>query len=398
MSDNQEKITLRVHSSDNNCFTTGKEFQVHYTVDGDRAVMFKGYWRIVTDRNTINLDATPLEPSKILKQGISKPALKSVSTPFSMTHGKIKTSRITDAQKSHARRRINTTTLQTQHLKKLAFWGFERALVELSQRNGARAREAYRVSLAFRPRYKDLQSLSRHQANAYKMAFGDTAKAILPLPFKFFLQPIGIGHFKNLYKGLDRTLSAQDVIDMLNKNKETPEIFHIRNFAQQAAASILFHSETYKSYQKPSLEHQTLPGFLKATELEQFFWNHSELLSELKRDNSKILNYDENLSLALQRVSIRIKPKIRGWKSDSYEKFLNLAAALPRHLKLTNKSIKITECGYPQICNALSIYVLFNLMPSQHLRKKFAILHQSGLRHVGDLVVFHPQIRSMLFN
>ena len=280
----------------------------------------------------------------------------------------------------------------------LAFLGIERAIVELSLRNGVRASTALRRCVSFRPRYVHLQVHDTAQKKGSKPTFkhGESHHWLA----------VQIFFATNRYWPLQKSIwsngpahSNQDIIDILNGRNENIALFDVPNFFDQAAASIIFHSETFKVFGNPHLEHETLPGlFSDKRAVEAFFWNNSNKLQQLKSNNPALVMDDGVLTNALIRVSSRLKPKIKRWREDTYQKFLTTAASLPRTLRLSTHTIKLEDKSYPEVCSKLSIYVLFDLMPSQHMREKLILLHQNGLRHVGDLIVFHPSVRNLVLN
>ena len=382
-------------------FVTAHEKEIGYTIDGRRVVNFRGYWWLLSENNEINLDGAPVAIDEVTRhrRQTTQTSRPNHTPPLANNTVSNKPNRIAEAELLQARRRLNSSSLSIKRLQMLAFLGIERAIVELSLRNGVRASTALRRCVSFRPRYVHLQVHDTAKKKRQQTNLQTTAKAITGLPFKYFLQPIGIGRFKNLYGRMDRAHSNQDIIDILNGRNENIALFDVPNFFDQAAASIIFHSETFKVFGNPHLEHETLPGlFSDKRAVEAFFWNNSNKLQQLKSYNPALVMDDGVLTNALIRVSSRLKPKIKRWREDTYQKFLTTAASLPRTLRLSTHTIKLEDKSYPEVCSKLSIYVLYDLMPSQHMREKLILLHQNGLRHVGDLIVFHPSVRNLVLN
>ena len=348
------------------------EKEIGYTIDGRKVVNFKGYWWLLSENNEINLDGAPVaidEVTRHRKQTTQTSKPQYTPTPANKTVSN-KPNRIAEAELLQARRRLNSSSLSIKRLQMLAFLGIERAIVELSLRNGVRASTALRRCVSFRPRYVHLPSSRHRDKKEAANQPSNNGESHHWLTVQIFLQPIGIGRFKNLYGRMDRAHSNQDIIDILNGRNENIALFDVPNFFDQAAASIIFHSETFKVFGNPHLEHETLPGlFSDKRAVEAFFWNNSNKLQQLKSYNPALVMDDGVLTNALIRVSSRLKPKIKRWREDTYQKFLTTAASLPRTLRLSTHTIKLEDKSYPEVCSKLSIYVLYDLMPSQHMRE-----------------------------
>ena len=280
----------------------------------------------------------------------------------------------------------------------LAQLGVDKSLFFLSSKKTSKFLTAKKKALTFRPRYRDLEIPTNDlQLENSLTALKTIHSQIVDFPFKFFLCPLGVGHYLDLYDKISRDLSIQNVIDSLNGIETLPKEMSVRRFNQQAIASLIFHSEVVSTYETPAIEYDVNPGILE---------NEGNLRALLERANTNSLgkaelitlfNENENFKLALNRLSRKAQVRVKPWKQDTYDKIYSLATQLPRRLLLTDRPVDLLDNNYPKSVLKLSLFTLVKLTNSSFIARKYSVLHDTGLRHVGDLILLHRHLRNVMF-
>lgn len=281
---------------------------------------------------------------------------------------------------------------------RLAQLGIDKSFIFLLSENKKKFISARETAVVFRPRYQKML-LNKNELDTKNtvLAMKAVHPNIINMPFKFFLHPIGIGHFSDLYDKLDRSVSVQNIIDYLNFKEKTPQALQVRRFEEQATASLIFHSEIASTYENPSLEHDVNPAAINTDDALEQILNRAIADAELGQQATHLFDSNDNLKFALQRVSHKTQIRVKRWQADTFEKIYLIAADLPRRLKFADRRIDLVSDEYPKAILMLSIFTLADLTNSSFIARKYSILHETGLRHVGDLVLFHPTFRKILF-
>ena len=222
-------------------------------------------------------------------------------------------------------------------------------------------------------------------------------KGYMDLPFKFFLSPIGKGHFGKLADALDRSLKIGDVISIINSDLNIPQQLNVRNFRRQASAALLFHSEIAKSYAKVDLDRGAVGGLFDTNGWREFIDSNQEKLLEVAKNIPNLKEHDGAFNKAVARVSKTAPIRLSSWRKNTFSEFYNLANDLPRHLQLAERRVDLFDDNYPKEVQKLSIFVLKSITKSNSMKQKYMLLHQVGIRHIGDLTMFHPYLFGLLF-
>lgn len=280
----------------------------------------------------------------------------------------------------------------------LAQLGVDKSLFYLHSKQTQKFISAKEQALKFRPRYRDLKIPNNkteleHSISALKTIHSQ----IVDLPFKYFLHPLGIGHYLDLYDKISRDVSVQNVINNLNGSELLPKEMSVRRFDEQAVASLIFHSEVVSSYDTPTIEYDVNPGILGNEDSLRKLLEKADSGTLGKAELITLFNENENFSLALNRLSRNAQVRAKSWKNETYEKIYTLATQLPRWLRLADQPIDLLDKNYPKSALKLSSFTLINLTNSSFIAKKYAVLHNTGLKHVGDLVLFHRHLRDVVF-
>jgi hypothetical protein len=280
-----------------------------------------------------------------------------------------------------------------KQLLQLAKLGIDNAFYQLA----ILERKEVSIAIEFRHRYKNINTIPAENLRVYLKKFTTIDEFLLKLPFKYFLFPIGTGSFGNLYLSLDRSIDNQYVLDILNSKRDIPKELDVPNFINKARATLLFHSEIMKNYENPRMEWDIHEPIFKLQDFINFKNTAAHKFNQSTSNTLDILVMDMNFSHAISRCSSSARFRLGGWKAETFRKIYALCNELPRYLKICDKRVDLLSEDYPDTIKALSIFSLFVLTNNTSLRKKFYVLHEIGIRHIGDIILMSPNIYQLFF-
>ena len=193
----------------------------------------------------------------------------------------------------------------------LAKLGIEKTIFFLLSQENNKFAIARERAFTFRPRYQKIRFASVSDVNNSTSAMKTIHPNIVNMPFKYFLNPIGIGHFSDLYEKVDRSIRIQNVISYINATSPLPETMKVRRFEEQAIASLIFHSEIASAYENSFSEADVNPGAIDSEVAFKKIVAGSKASPEIKHEAIRFFANDENFKLAIERLSAKAQVRVR---------------------------------------------------------------------------------------
>jgi len=288
------------------------------------------------------------------------------------------------------------------YLSTLAHLGIDNSVVVINSiKEKIRKKNYLKTVLTFRSRYESIiKQTSIDDISSQIDDFKTINSFLLKLPFKFFLRPIGKGKFLHIKDNIDRLITNDDVLKLLNSNTKLPDWANeVSEFKSQALSTLIFHSQIINGTQKFKEEFGVLDYVfekkISKNDLETIL---SALLLQDKSGFFDLLNKSEILIVAMNNLTIDLIRQTSKWQNISFEQIYKLTSELPRKLKISKERTALDNPNYPREILGLSVYILSSSTENRNIISKVETLHRLGLRRIQDLILFHTDCRQIFKN